>query len=134
MLDNNKERYKVFNKSELGDLRAYIDENGEMWFFINDVAKILGVTNPGSITYRLRKSGFGASLGYVFTPRESCNQYKKFTCNRKETVVKRTILYWVCASSKKPNGIELAKWVSDKIVPALYDSMKDTILKVRELS
>ena len=48
MTDNNavvaaiSTKIEIFNNPSFGSVRAFVDENGEPWFYGNDVAKILG--------------------------------------------------------------------------------------------
>ena len=36
---------EVFKNTQFGSIRAFADENGEPWFYGNDVAKILGYSD-----------------------------------------------------------------------------------------
>ena len=48
MTDNNavvaaiSTKIEIFNNPSFGSVRVFTDENGEPWFYGNDVAKILG--------------------------------------------------------------------------------------------
>lgn len=114
-------RYKIFNDLGLGDVRTYVDENGGIWFYMNDIARILDIRNPRDITARLRKSGFEETVKLMHTPVKSNNQYKKFTVNVSETIVNKSALLQICARSRKPNAKKLVTFVSKKIVPSLME-------------
>ena len=60
-------RYKIFNDLGLGDVRTYTDENGGIWFFMNDIARILDIKNPRDIVANLRVMGLGGSVGVTDT-------------------------------------------------------------------
>lgn len=127
MKNNNREKCKVFSDSKLGDLRAYIDEKRESWFLVNDIAKILGVKNPGAITASLRKTGYCWSIKSVLIPTHMKNQHKEYTCNRKKTVVRKNMLFIICARSRKPNARKLLKFAVEKVIPSLEKRERRTI-------
>ena len=113
-------RYKIFNDLGLGDVRTYVDENGGIWFFMNDIARILEVANPRNITAKLRKMGLGGCVQVLDTSTLSSNQYTtSFERRIVETIVKESTLLFICGNSRKPNAIKLYKFVSEQVVPSL---------------
>ena len=112
-------RYKIFNDLNLGEVRTYVDKEGSLWFYMNDIARILDIKNPRDVVSSLRTIGFGGSVELIDTPTKSYNQHTEFTYNVKETVVRENALLYICARSRKPNGLRLFKFISEKVVPSL---------------
>ena len=114
-------RYKIFNDLGLGDVRTYIDENGIVWFFMNDIARILNIKNPSDITRRLENSGLFAPLDSIEGGRIHSNQYgtSGTVQNVRETIVSEKALVYICATSRKPEAKNLIRFVSEQVVPNL---------------
>lgn len=112
-------RYEIFKELNLGDVRTYIDEKGVIWFYMNDIARILDIKNPRDITAKLRKMGLGGSVEVSDTPTYTKNQHINFSYNVKETIIKESALLFLCGSSRKPNAIKLFRFVSEQVVPSL---------------
>lgn len=113
-------KYKIFNDLGLGDVRTYVDENGSIWFFMNDIARILDIKNPRDIVANLQNSGLGGSVGITDTSTLSSNQYvDSFERRVSETIVKESTLLWICGRSRKPNALKLFRFVSEDVVPNL---------------
>ena len=113
-------RYKIFNDLGLGEVRTYIDEQGVVWFFMNDIARILDIKNPRDIVANLQNSGLGGSVGITDTSTLSSNQYvDSFERRVSETIVKESTLLWICGRSRKPNALKLFRFVSEEVVPNL---------------
>lgn len=137
-------RYKIFNDLNLGDVRTYVDEEGGLWFYMNDIARILDIANPRNVVAGLRNSGFGGSVHTVDTPTNTYNQHTEFTYNVKETIVRETTLGWICGRSKKPNAMRLCQFISEKVIPSLArrggyimpedrDKYKEDPIQIKEL-
>lgn len=113
-------KYKIFNDLGLGDVRTFVDDKGAIWFFMNDIARILDVKNPRDIVANLQNSGLGGSVGITDTSTLSSNQYvDSFERRVSETIVKESILLWICGRSRKPNALKLFRFVSEEVVPNL---------------
>ena len=114
-------RYKIFNDLGLGDVRTYVDENGGIWFFLNDIARILDIKNPRDITRRLGNSGLFAPVDSIDGGRIHRNQYgtSGTVQNVRETIVSEKALVYICATSRKPEAKNLIRFVSEQVVPNL---------------
>ena len=113
-------KYKIFNDLGLGDVRTYVDDKGVVWFFMNDIARILEVDNPRNITAKLRRMGLGGSVQTLDTSTLSSNQYvDSFERKITETTISESALLFVCGNSRKPNALKLFKFVSEEVVPNL---------------
>lgn len=58
-------RYKFFIDSGFENVSTYIDENGGIWFFKNDVVRILGIESPHDVTKGLENSGLFVPLDSI---------------------------------------------------------------------
>ena len=114
-------KYKIFNDLGLGDVRTYVDEKGVVWFFMNDIARILDVKNPRDIVANLRNSGLSAYVGISDGGKIHSNQYgvSGVIQNVKETTIKESALLYICGRSRKPNAQKLFRFVSEEVVPTL---------------
>lgn len=113
-------KYKIFNDLGLGEVRTYVDEQGAVWFFMNDIARILEVDNPRNITAKLRRMGLGGCVQILDTSTLSSNQYvDSFERKIKETIISESALLFICGNSRKPNALKLFKFVSENVVPSL---------------
>lgn len=114
-------RYKIFRDLGLGDVRTYVDENGGIWFYMNDIARILGVANPRDITRRLGNSGLFAPVDTIDGGRIHSNQHGVSGAVQtvKETIVSEKALIYICATSRKPEAKNLLRFVSEEVVPNL---------------
>lgn len=114
-------RYKIFNDLGLGNVRTYIDEKGNIWFFMNDIARILDIKSPRDVVANLRKMGFSACVGNSDGGKIHSNQYGETGViqNVKETTIRESALLWICGRSRKPNAHKLFRFVSEQVVPSL---------------
>ena len=114
-------KYKIFNDLGLGEVRTYIDDKGVVWFFMNDIARILDIKNPSDTTRRLENSGLSAPLDTIEVGKIHTNQYGPtgIIQNVKETIVSEKALIYICATSRKPEAKNLVRFVSEDVVPNL---------------
>lgn len=120
-------RCVIFKDLDLGEVRTHVDENGELWFFEDDVARILGIKKPRDVSVKLRKTGFAWTLGLTTKTVKMAKQDEKIFCKEKEMIIKRAGLMFVCCRTRNPNGMKLFKFVSDKIYPSLIKYVGYTI-------
>lgn len=114
-------KYKIFNDLGLGDVRTYTDDKGIVWFFMNDIARILDIKNPSDTTRRLENSGLSAPLDTIEVGKIHSNQYGPtgIIQSVKETIVSEKALIYICATSRKPEAKNLVRFVSEEVVPNL---------------
>lgn len=114
-------KYKIFNDLGLGDVRTYVDEKGVVWFFMNDIARILDIKNPRDIVANLHNSGLSAYVGISDGGKIHSNQYgvSGVIQNVKETIIKESVLLYICGRSRKLNAQKLFRFVSEEVVPNL---------------
>ena len=114
-------RYKIFRDLGLGDVRTYVDENGIVWFYMNDIARILDIKNPRDIVANLHNSGLSSYVGISDGGKTHINRYgvTGYTQIVKETTIKESALLYICGRSRKPNAQKLFRFVSEQVVPSL---------------
>ena len=96
------------SKNWLGHaLRYGTDEEGTVWFVLNDVMTALGITNP-SMASRLRKK-FPEALSV-------CEVLDSNGKTRKTNTIKEDIIYsYVVPKSSKPEALAFCRWVGKVI-------------------
>lgn len=114
-------RYKIFKDLELGNVRTYVDEKGEVWFFMNNIARILDIKNPNLIISNLCNSGLSDSIGISDESRIQSVPYGPTRVMQivKETIIKKSALLFLCGRLRKQKAIKLFRLVSEQIVPSL---------------
>ena len=104
----NGRRLEIFSKENLGSVRTYIREDGEPWFCLKDVCRILGISNHKNTLYRLNKDGVCTmdltdSLGRL----------------QETTFVDEGNLYQTIMGSRKPEAKKFADWVTREVIPSI---------------
>lgn len=94
---------QIFNSPEFGDIRV-VEREGEPWFCLADVCRVLCLSNPRSVVDRLDK-----------------DERRKFDLPRQgETwFTNESGLYSVILRSDKPEAKPFRKWVTSKVLPAI---------------
>lgn len=79
-------------------------QNGEPWWVLADVCKVLELTNPSKVSGKLDadekpnlKLGFGSDA----------------------TIINESGLYSVILTSRKPSAKRFKKWVTSEVLPAI---------------
>ena len=54
---NTNNPFRIFDYKNLGSVRTYLDEKGEVWFCLKDVSNILGLNNHRQTLTRLNEKG-----------------------------------------------------------------------------
>ena len=114
-------RYEVFKNLNLGEIRT-IEKEGDryIWFYMNDICKILDIANPRNVTARLVDFGLEEALDTIEGYRTQTNQYGATSeFPHKETIVSEMALTIIITTSRKPQAQAFMRWISAEVVPSL---------------
>ena len=56
-----RKEFEIFSYKNLGSVKTFVDDKGEVWFCLKDVCDILGLGNPSKVLHRLNRDGVTAS-------------------------------------------------------------------------
>ena len=98
---------QVFDNPDFGQVRV-IEINGEPWFCLSDVCRVLEIGNPSQVKTRLEDG--------VIT-----NEVIVDGLGRKQTVtfVNEDGLYDVILDSRKPLAKKFRKWITSEVIPSI---------------
>lgn len=113
--NSNSSSVKIFENSEFGNIRVFIDEINEPWFCLSDVCKSLDLT-PKGVNQRLSDE---VVSNYPIIDRLGRTQNALF--------VNEDGLYDVIFESRKPEARSFRKWVTSKVLPSIRKTGKYSI-------
>ena len=116
----------IFNYENLGQVRAFVDDNGEPWFCLKDVCDVLGLGNTSRASSRLDTKGLTNSN--VLTNGGV----------QQATFVNEGNLMELIFTSRKPEAKNFRSWVCQVVLPELrkknmFDPSKYTQLDVLKM-
>ncbi len=100
------QKMHMFNNPEFGEVRA-IDINGEAWFCLGDVCKVLDL-RQGDVVRRLEDG--------VVSTQPIVDKLKR---TQKANFVNEDGLYDVILDSRKPSARKFRKWITSEVLPSL---------------
>ena len=89
--------------------------DGQPWFFLVDVCRVLEIANPSDVARRLdddEKTRLDKAEGAKFSDLGSL-------CGSMPTLVNESGLYSVIIASRKPSARRFRKWVTGEMLPAI---------------
>lgn len=110
--NSGRKEFEIFSYKNLGSVRTYLDENGEPWFCLIDVCKILDVKNSRQLADRLNQKGVIST--YTLTNGG----------NQRLTFVDEGNLYEAIGRSRKLEAKEFMNWVYREVLPNLRKNNK----------
>jgi prophage antirepressor-like protein len=87
------------------DVRVIQDEQGEPWFVLSDVCKVLGIGNPSDAASRLDEEE--VTLGTIEGSHRPTN------------TINESGLYSLILTSRKPQAKRFKKWVTGEVLPQI---------------
>ncbi len=117
------DRFKVFNNENLGSVRTFNIE-GEPWFCLKDVCKILEIGNPSDVKKRLKPDGVdtvevGINTGIVI---------QKINMN----FINEANLYRTIMKSRKKEAELFADWIFSEVIPSIRKTGKYAVENLTE--
>ncbi len=101
----NTNKIKVWNY-ESSEVRT-IEKDGEPWFVLSDVCKVLEISNSRNISSRLEDDEKGVTL------------MDTLGGTQKMTIINESGLYSVILRSDKPQAKPFRKWVTSEVLPSI---------------
>lgn len=98
---------KIFNNKEFGEVRTSVI-NDEPYFALNDVCRILEISNPSQAKTRLNKDGV---ISNEVIDSMGRTQQANF--------ISESNLYKLVFQSRKPEAERFADWVTSEVLPAI---------------
>lgn len=94
---------KLFENPEFGSIRV-IERNGEPWWVLSDVCKVLELSNPTVVASRLED-----------------DERSKFDLGRQgdATIINESGLYSVLLRSDKPKSKTFRRWITHEVIPSI---------------
>ena len=116
----------IFNYENLGQVRTFVDDNGEPWFCHIDVCSILGITDQNVAMRRLEPKGVCLTPTLTNGGTQNVN------------FINEGNLFRLITSSRKPEAKAFTNWVCDVVLPELrkknmFDPSKYTQLDVLKM-
>ena len=103
-----RKEFEIFSYKNLGSVRTFVDDKGEVWFCLKDVCDILGLGNPSKVLHRLNRDGVTTSKVI-----DSMGRQQEYT------FVNEPNLYETIFSSRKPEAKDFRYWVVSEVLPTL---------------
>lgn len=94
-------------KYEGNEVRTVIIE-GEPWFVLSDLCKVLGLSTPAKVKERL-----GDGVSSTHTIRDSMGR------TQVATIINEDGLYDVILESRKPEARKFRKWITSEVLPTI---------------
>lgn len=104
---NTNNPFRIFDYKNLGSVRTFLDEKGEVWFCLKDVCDILEINHVATVVNRLNPKG--VVINYTLT-----NGGKQ-----ELTFINEPNLYETIFKSRKPEAEDLKRWVFNEVLPSI---------------
>lgn len=97
---------KIFENKDFGSMRT-IEIDGEPWFVLADICKVLEIANSRNVTARLDPDEKGV------------RQVDTLGGKQEMTIINESGLYNVILRSDKPQAKPFRKWVTSEVLPSI---------------
>jgi prophage antirepressor-like protein len=99
---------KLFEHEKFGQIRTVTNEQGEVWFVLNDICHALDIKNPWNVAKRIDED-------------DLCQMEVIDDLGRKQATnfVNESGLYSVVLYSEKPEAKPFRKWVTSDVIPSI---------------
>lgn len=102
-MDNNLQTWN-YGSSEI----RTVEKNGEPWWVLADVCKVLELTTPSRVAERLEKDEVSQT-----------HTIDRMGRTQKSTIINESGLYAVILRSDKPQAKPFRKWVTNEVLPSI---------------
>ena len=93
-------------KYEDNEVRT-VERNGEVWWVLADVCRVLGLTTPAKVAKRLDADEKGVNLIHTLGGDQNV------------TIISESGLYKVILRSDKPEAKKFTRWVTHEVLPSI---------------
>lgn len=107
MANDGNNPFRIFDYKNLGSVRTFVDDKGEVWFCRKDVCDILNIKEGHRLQERLSEKG--------------CHTMTVLTNGGPQNIVfiNEPNLYETIFKSRKPEAEDLKKWVFNEVLPSI---------------
>lgn len=102
---------EIFRKDDF-EIRVAVDEKNEPLFCLNDVCRVLDISDPKQVRDAINTEFEKEGVFYTY-PFETAGGIQNFT------MITEPQLYFVLMRSNKPNAKPFRMWVNNEILPAI---------------
>ena len=135
MTDNNAvvaaicTKIEIFNNPSFGSVRAFVDENGEPWFYGNDVAKILGYSDLDQAIRDHVDEEDRKSLKYKASPKTVGSLWTNPNDFSSKIVISESGVYSLVFGSNLPSARQFERWVTKEVLPSIRKTGSYSVTK-----
>ena len=101
------EQLRVFNSEEFGEVRT-VEMNGEPWFCLVDICRVLEIKNSRDAKTRLKEDGVGSTDVIDALGRAQTTDF-----------INESNMYKLVFQSRKPEAERVSDWVTSEVLPAI---------------
>ena len=105
--NNGNNPFRIFDYKNLGSVRVFLGNDGEVYFCAIDVPRVLTISHVGRMVSRLNPKG-------VLTTHTLTNGGKQ-----ELTFINEPNLYETIFKSRKPEAEDLKRWVFNEVLPTI---------------
>ena len=135
MTDNNavvaatSTKIEIFNNPSFGSVRVFTDENGEPWFYGNDVAKILGYSYLDNAIRDHVDEEDRKSLKYKASVKMAGSLWTNPNDFSSKIVISESGVYSLVFGSNLPSARQFERWVTKEVLPSIRKTGSYSIIK-----
>ena len=135
MTDNNavvaatSTKIEIFNNPSFGSVRAFVDENGEPWFYGNDVAKILGYSYLDNAIRDHVDEEDRKSLKYKASVKMAGSLWTNPNDFSSKIVISESGVYSLVFGSNLPSARQFERWVTKEVLPSIRKTGSYSVVK-----
>ncbi len=118
----------IFKNEEFGEIRTKNVE-GEPYFCLADVCRILEIGNPTDVKSRLKKGGVVS----IEVTSEGLSQSKFARKTQKMTFINESNLYKTIFQSRKPEAEQFTDWITSEVLPSIRKTGKYELEQIAEI-
>ena len=119
----------VFNNTQFGSVRAFSDENGEPWFYGNDVAKILGYSELDKAIREHVDEEDRKSLKYKASVKMAGSLWINPNDFSSKIVITESGVYSLVFGSNLPSARQFERWVTKEVLPSIRKTGSYSVTK-----
>ena len=111
-----------FINGTFGELKAFLDENGELWFYGIEVTKALGFSDPSATISRL-DSDERLVLEYKRCKASGAEEFGMLWTDPKDfrpkVLISKAGFYGLIMKSRIPSAKSFQRWVTHEVLPSI---------------
>ena len=109
--------FAILGYKNLGQVRVQVDNQGEPWFCLRDIASIIGIQNSNDLLKRIDSQRIGRVYVWIQTG-VMADGITPAMKNTSMNFVNEAGLYQAIGQSRKPEAKKFLDWVFSTVIPA----------------